>query len=185
LRIDRAAAWVLLVAGLSGARPASAGSLEYRVKAAFLYNFARFVEWPAQAFDGPEAPYAICILGQDPYGEDLDAAAGANTVQGRRIVVRRLSDAKVATDCHILFISTSERRRVPAIIEALGSAPVLTVGEDEAFTRLGGCIRFFLLENKVRLEVNLPAAERARLRVSSKLLNLARVLGKPSSPSKN
>jgi hypothetical protein len=172
---------LLLAAALVGvaARPADASSLEYRVKAAFLYNFAKFVEWPPQAFAGPQAPYTICVLGSDPFDEALDAVVGENAVQGRRLVVRRLGDLKGAASCHILFVSSSERERLKGIFGTLGDAPTLTVGEDEEFTRLGGCLRFFLEENKVRFEISLAATDRAHLKLSAKLLSLARVIGKP------
>ena len=155
------------------------------MKAAFLYNFAKFLEWPPPSFAAPDAPYAICVLGQDPFGEDLDVAAGENTVQGRRIVVKRIGDVKSASGCHILFVSNSERHKLPAIIGALSDSATLTVGEDGEFTRMGGCLRFFLAENRVRFEINLQATERARLKVSAKLLNLARVIGKASTPGKD
>jgi hypothetical protein len=100
-------------------------------------------------------------------------------VQGRRLVVRRLAKLDGAGTCHILFVSSSERARLPAILESVAAAPTLTVGEDEEFTRLGGCLRFFLAENRVRFEINLPATDRAHLKLSAKLLSLARVLGKP------
>jgi hypothetical protein len=183
LRIHRAAAFIVVVSWLVGAAggAAAAASLEYRVKAAFLYNFAKFIEWPPPAFSGPESPYSICVLGEDPFSDDLDVAVGENTVQGRRIVVRRFGDVKDAPGCHILFISSSERKKLPTILASLGAMPTLTVGEDEEFTRLGGGLRFFRLENKVRFEINLQATERARLKVSAKLLNLARVIGKPAA----
>jgi hypothetical protein len=173
---------VLLVVALVGtlSHAAAASSLEYRVKAAFLYNFAKFIEWPPEAFSGPEAPYSICVLGQDPFREDLEAAVSDNLVQGRRLVVRRLPNVKEAPACHILFVASSERERLRAILEAVEGTPILTVGEDEDFTRLGGCLRFFLLENRVRFEINLPATDRAHLKLSAKLLSLARVLGKPA-----
>jgi hypothetical protein len=181
LRLHRAAAWVVVVVGLGGARaePALGAPKEYQVKAAFLYNFAKFVEWPAGAFEKPQTPYSICVLGPDPFGEDLDIAATEN-VQGRRMMVRRLSDVKAATGCHILFVAPSERRKLGAILEALGKFPTLTVGEDEEFTRAGGCLRFYLLGNTVRFEINMQAAERAHLKVSATLLGVARVVGKPS-----
>jgi hypothetical protein len=185
LRIHRAAAWVVLVAGLAGGLPgdARAAPLEYQLKAGFLYNFAKFIEWPAAAFQKAQTPYSICVLGPDPFGEDLDVAVGEATLQGRRMVVRRLNDVKSASGCHILFVSKVEPKKLPALFQALGDAPILTVGEDDEFTRAGGSLRFFWQENKVRFEINLQATERARLKVSAKLLSLARVIGK--IPGKN
>jgi hypothetical protein len=179
--LGRLRATVPLVVALTWTIPgvSAASSLEYRVKAAFLYNFAKFIEWPPEAFSGPDAPYTICVLGQDPFNQELDAAVGANIVQGRRLTVRRLADVKGAAGCHILFVSSYERERLRAILDAVGGAPTLTVGETEDFTRLGGGLRFFLADNKVRFEISLPATDRAHLKVSAKLLSLARVVGKP------
>jgi hypothetical protein len=168
-----------VVVGLGGGIPGQARGApkEYEVKAVYLYNFAKFVEWPAAAFDKPQTPYSICVLGNDPFGELLDIAA-AESVQGRRMTVRRLGDVKNAAGCHILFVAPSERRKLGAILETLGKFPTLTVGEDEDFTRAGGCLRFFLVEDKVHFEINMQATERARLKVSAKLLSVARVVGK-------
>jgi YfiR/HmsC-like len=168
-----------VVAGLGGgiSGPARGAPKEYEVKAAYLYNFAKFVEWPAGAFDKPQTPYSICVLGTDPFGELLDIAA-AESVQGRRMTVRRLSDVKGIAGCHILYVAASERRKLPAVLESLGKFPTLTVGEDDDFVRAGGCMRFFLLGDKVRFEINVQATERAHLKVSAKLLSLARVVGK-------
>jgi hypothetical protein len=164
----------------SFARTADASSLEYRVKAAFLYNFAKFIEWPPQAFPEPQTPYTICVLGEDPFHGDLDSTTENQLVQGRKLVVRRLADMKGIPGCHILFVASSERDQLRSILDTVGDAPILTVGEDEDFIRLGGRLRFFVSENKVRFEINLAATERAHLKLSAKLLSLARVVGKPS-----
>jgi hypothetical protein len=181
LRLHRAAAWVVVLAGLGGGTPdpARAAPKEYQVKAVYLYNFAKFVEWPAMAFEKPQTPYSICVLGTDPFGEVLDIAA-AESVQGRRMTVRRIHELDGIGGCHILFVSPSERRRLAAIFEVLQKFPTLTVGEDEEFIRAGGCMRFFLLGDTVRFEINIAATDRARLKVSAKLLSLARVFGKPT-----
>jgi uncharacterized protein DUF4154 len=185
LRIHRAAAWVVVFAGLAGGLPgdARAAPLEYQVKAGFLYNFAKFIEWPAPAFAKAQTPYSICVLGPDPFGEDLDVAVGEATLHGRRLMVRRLADAKNAGGCHILFVSKTDPRKLPALLQALGNVPTLTVGENDEFIRAGGCLRFFFQGDLIRFEINLEATERARLKVSAKLLNLAKVVGKP--PGKN
>lgn len=175
-----AAVLIAALAGVAGRRgPAGAASLEYRVKAAFLLNFAKFIEWPPQAFARPDAPYVICVLGQDPFGSDLDATVAEAVVEGRRMLVRRPRDARGIPGCHILFVAPSERAHLPDILATVDSAPILTVGDDEDFTRQGGELRFYVTENRVRFEINLPAAERAHLKLSAKLLSLARVVGKP------
>jgi len=181
--LRRLRATVPLAIALVGvlAPTALASSLEYRVKAAFLYNFAKFIEWPPQTFPDAQTPYRICLLGQDPFGNDLDAAVAGNLVEGRKLEVRRLAELKGVSGCHILFVAASEREKLRAILAAVGDAPTLTVGEDEDFTRLGGGLRFFLSDNKIRFEVNLAATDRAHLKVSAKLLSLARVIGKPAA----
>jgi hypothetical protein len=180
LPIRRACLLLLAVVALAGtpAGRVAAGSLEYRVKAACLCNFLKFMDWPAETFAGPGAPYVICVLGADPFGSDLDTAA-ASAVVGRPLVVRRIGDVKAARQCHIVFVSDAERPRLTAILGALADSPVLTVGDDPQFTAMGGGLRFFLAENRVRFEINLPVLDRARLKPSANLLSLARVIGKP------
>jgi hypothetical protein len=173
-----AAAVAVALAGT--AAPVSAASLEYRVKAACLCNFFKFIVWPPRAFAGPDTPYALCVLGSDPFGSDLDATAAGASV-GRRLVVRRIDAAKAATGCHIVYVSDSERKSLPAILQALGGNPVLTVADDPDFTRLGGGLRFFIADAKVRFEINLPSVERGGLVPSAKLLSLAQVIGKPGA----
>src|SRR5580698_4584406 len=101
---------------LAAAAAAQGTTEEYRIKAAFLYNFAKFVEWPAGAFKGPDDPVAVCVLGENPFGNLLDEMVGKNTAAGRSFVVRQLADLTRAGGCHILFIGASERKRVRAIL---------------------------------------------------------------------
>jgi uncharacterized protein DUF4154 len=159
---------------IAGARAQVAD--EYQVKAAFMYNFAKFVEWPPQAFKTSTDPIAICIVGQSPFGSALDAAVSGKTVEGRTFLVRHLSDEQPSTGCQILFVSTSEHRRVHAILDAIKTGGVLTVGETETFASEGGVINFKIESGKVRLQVNVDAAEQAKLRISSKLLSLAQIV---------
>lgn len=173
-----------MVAGLAGGLPGDArAATEYQIKAGFLYNLAKFIEWPAPAFEKPQTPYSVCVLGPDPFGELLDVVVGEGTLHGRRMVVRRLTEIKNVTGCHILFVSRLDPKKLPALFQAVAGSPTLTVGETEDFIRAGGCLRFFTTqENKesmVRFEINLQATERAQLKVSAKLLTLARVVGKP------
>ena len=146
---------------------------EYQVKAAFLYNFAKFVEWPADAFKDPRAPVMLGIVGEDPFGETLDAMVSGKTVNGRGVVVRRFQHGEDLRGCHILFISSSERKRRARILESVKGSAVLTVGEMDQFVQSGGAIGLLLEENKVRFEINVGAAARARLKISAKLLALA------------
>jgi hypothetical protein len=149
---------------------------EYQVKAAFLYNFTKFVEWPAEAFKDPNAPIIIGVVGEDPFGSILDQIVSGKTVNGRRLVIKRVSEARGLKTCHVLFISSSERNRLSPIIGSLNGSSVLTIGDMERFAQQGGMINLFIDEGKVRFEINVGVAERARLKISSKLLSLARVV---------
>jgi len=152
--------------------PAAEDAGEYPLKAAFLLNFARFVEWSGlPAAD--EASLALCILGRDPFGAALDLVEG-KPVRSRRLVVKRIKAVADAPGCQVLFVSASERARLPEILAALGSAPVLTVSDQEDFVHAGGMIGFLTLDDRIRFDVNLAAAQRASLQLSSQLLKLAR-----------
>ncbi len=149
------------------------------VKAAFLYNFTKFVEWPAASFPEARSPLKLCILGEDPFGKTLKALIEEG-VGGHPVTLLRLDSLNDPVACHVLFISRSERDRLPRIFGVLHDAPVLTVGETPGFVDQGGMINFLLEGSKVRFEINQEAAERAGLRISSKLLALAkRVKGRP------
>lgn len=149
---------------------------EYQVKAAFLYNFAKFVEWPPGTFAKSSDPIGICIAGQNPFGSTLEDMVQGKKVGGRAFVVRQLSDTQQAGSCQILFIATADGRRTRAWMEALKGFGVLTVGETSDFTAQGGIISFRLEGERVRIQVALEAADHARLRISSKLLSLAQIV---------
>ena len=170
-------AWPALVLGFlaSGICLAQAFN-EYQVKAAFLYTFAKFVEWPPQAFSKPTAEIAICVLGDDPFGNYLDDAVRNKTVSDRRLAVYRLNGPPAGNDCQILFIAASERHRMPALLASMGTRGILTVGDTAEFTAQGGVIGLRLDGERIRLSVNLPAAEKAKLRISSRLLSLATII---------
>lgn len=169
-----------LACGAGPARAAPATSSEYEVKAAFLYNFAKFVEWPPDAFARGGTPLVIGVLGEDPFGSVLDGIVRGKQVQGRPVVVRRFATVEEAAASHVLFISPSEDERLAPVLARLRQAPVLTVGETERFAERGGVIGLRLEGGRVRFDVNVDAAQRARLGVSSQLLKLARVVrGEP------
>ena len=149
---------------------------EYQVKAAFLYSFARFVEWPSQAFARPSSDIAICVLGEDPFGTYLEDAVRNKAVNERPLALYRLSALPAGNECHILFIASSERHRLPALLASIGSRAILTVGETAEFTTQGGVIGLRLDGERIRLSVNLTTAEKARLRISSRLLSLATIV---------
>jgi len=146
---------------------------EYHVKALFLYNFAKFVDWTPAT---PTDTICVGILGDDPFGDVLDQTVAGKTVNGRSFVVRRLKRYEDAKVCQIVFVSGSEKKRLHAILNGLGSFGVLTVGEMEGFAAHGGVINFEIAGGKVRFEVNVDAAERAGLKLSSKLLSLATIV---------
>jgi|SRR5579872_372442 len=146
---------------------------EYPVKAAFLFNFAKFVEWPADAFKSPADPIAICVLGQNPFGTALEDVVRGKTVANRTFVVRGISNAQQATTCQIVFVSASERKHFRFLLDGLKERSILTVGEGDDFTASGGIINFKLKDERVRIEIDPGAAGRAGLHISSKLLSLA------------
>jgi hypothetical protein len=146
---------------------------EFELKAAFLYKFASFVEWP---HDPRNVPISICVVGQDPFGGALDRVVQGQTINGREFVIRRLKSGEAMGDCHIAFISGSDRKRLRAALDRLQGAPVLTVGDIPTFCENGGVINFGVLDNRVQLEINPSAAERAGLQLSSRLLSLAKII---------
>lgn len=168
---------LLLCATLAGHRLVAAAPLnEYAVKAAFLYQFTRFVEWPPSMFPDAEAPLVVGVLGHDPFGDHLRAATQGRTAYGRPIVVRSVRHGEQLRQCHVLFVSASEEGRIPDVLRTVGTAGVLTVGDSPGFAEAGGTMNFVIEASRVKLEVNIGAAERARVRISSKLLTLARIV---------
>jgi hypothetical protein len=157
------------------AQAGEAGIEEYQVKAAFLFNFAKFVEWPAQAFKNANEPIEICVLGPNPFGSSLDQAVQGKMVGHRTFVVREVLDAQQASDCHIVFVSAAGWTRSRAVLGDIKKCCILTVGETGEFIDGGGMINLRLENARVRVEINPDAAERARLRISSKLLSLAEI----------
>lgn len=166
----------------AGGRADAADDLESQVKAAFLYNFAKFVEWPADAFEGPTDPMTLCVAGDDPFGESLEGVVRGETLNGRPLIVHRTRELHEIRDCHVVFVPSSERGRQERILDVLRNRGVLTVGEADGFLNGGGIIRFVLEQNKVRFDINLQAAETSGLKLSSKLLRLARTVHAPEGP---
>jgi len=149
---------------------------EYEIKAAFLYNFAKFVEWPASALAGPKQDLSICVLGPDPFGHYLDDAVVDKTIAGHPIAVTRSRLPQDLPACHILFVSASQGFSLADLLSKLRGKSVLVVGESEDFAISGGAIQLVLEGNHVRFVINPDAAERAGLKISSKLLALAVVV---------
>ena len=146
-------------------------NLEYKVKAAYLYNFTKFVSWPES---NPGDPLNICILGEDPFGYAVDLLEN-KTARGRPVVVIYMQDID-NHDCQVIFISRSEADRLASILQLLANQPVLTVSDIDGFAMKGGCIRLQVVNGKVRFNVNILAARQARLEMSAKLLELARMV---------
>jgi hypothetical protein len=170
----RAAAILLSLASTALGGPADeAPASEYQVKAAFIYNFAKFIEWPRRAEEGA---FVITVLGEDPFGAILDDTLRGKTVNKQKIMIRRVARAEDIGDSRILFISDSEREKLPRILKQLARAAILTVGEMDHFAERGGIIRFKTDKQRIRLEINVVVAEQAQLRISSELLKLARIV---------
>jgi len=187
-RLRRRRIVVVLAVGMSTAAaraqsdaPVRTAPTEYEVKAAFLYNFARFVEWPADTFRNAQEPFVIAVLGRDPFGAVLDGTVSGKTVLGRRIEVHRASRVEEARDAQIVFVCASERATMPVLLKALERPGLLTVGEVDGFAEQGGAINFTMQGRKVRFEINPTTAEQARLKMSSQLLKLATLVTGPKS----
>jgi len=173
----------VLLAGISWrAQAQQPKASEFQVKAAYLYNFGRFVEWPDRPDrpDRPERnapassdPFEICVLGADPFGPTLDATLARETIAGKSVAAKRISRPQDIDDCRILFISSSEQDHLKEVLMALDKASVLTVSDIPRFSQRGGMIGFILDGNRVRFDVNLASAQDARLTLSSELLKVA------------
>jgi hypothetical protein len=158
----------------------TAAPSEYQVKAVFLYNFSRFVEWPASAFAGPDAPFVVGVYGHDPFGADLDEVVRGETAAGRPLIVRRVQTAAEAATCQILFIHQSEDKRISEVIDALDHQSTLTVSDVDGATQRGVMIRLVTEKGRVRLRVNVESARAAQLTISSNLLRSAEIVSAAS-----
>jgi uncharacterized protein DUF4154 len=159
--------------GLSPVRAELSSLPEYQVKAAFLYNFIKFVDWPGDGSASAGSPICLGMLGRDSFGDALETVRG-KTAKGRKIVTtyyRRVEDVK---ECDVLFISASEKGRLAHILRHLQNSHILTVADQEGFCEAGGMINLIAVKNKVTFEINVEAASRARLRISSQLIKLAK-----------
>ncbi|MGO4884180.1 MAG: YfiR family protein [Bryobacteraceae bacterium] len=181
----------LLVVGISLAAAAQSQSVtaeahsESEIKSAMLYNFAKFVEWPEGALGGAGTPLVAGVVGDTVMVSALEETLRNRTVDGHPLRVRRLSSAADLKICAILLVGSSDRTEIAKILQSVGQRPILTIGEDSEFSRLGGIIAFVREGNRVRFEINLDAAERARFQVSSKLLRLAMIWRESSMAGRN
>lgn len=161
----------LLLGALVTETRAQAISKEYQVKAAFLYNFTKFVDWPPQRFATDTSPIVIAVLGKNPFQQELAGLVKGRSVNGRLIDVRAVRSADELASAHIVFVGAGEEALLPPSI--FGRPGVLTVGESTEFTRRGGVITFVLVEEKVRFEINQGSGQEAGLKLSGQLLKLA------------
>jgi uncharacterized protein DUF4154 len=148
---------------------------EYALKAVFLYNFCRFIEWPKSAFVAPNEPIVIGVIGEDPFGSLLREAVQGETSRGRAIQIEHYNKSDSIGHCHLLFVSRSEAGRVEKILAAVSGRSVVTVGENDVFLDRGGMIALTADRNRVRLHINPTMLRAASLDVSSKLLRVAEV----------
>ena len=146
------------------------------MKAAFLFHFAQFIEWPEEAFKDAGSPLTYCTLGEDPFHGALDTSLGGKTIGARPMRVLHFKPSQEVQGCQVLFLGAAEKQLIPATLASLKERPVLTVGESERFAANGGMIGFLVENNKIRFEVNLEAAERSKLKISSRLLSLAKTV---------
>ena len=150
--------------------------VEYPVKLAFLYNFTKFIEWPPGSYRDPGAPLAICIVGRDPFGADIEGDLRTRIVGTHPVELLTLKTTDSLTACHMVFVPVTEEDQANKIVKDLKGSSTLTVGETEGFAELGGIINLTVAGNKVHFEVNQLAAQRAGLKISSKLLSLAKIV---------
>ena len=156
---------------------------EYQVKAKYLYNLARFVDWPEHTFADSNSSYIIGILGEDPFGIDLEKTVEGKKVKGRNFSVKRFKNCTHLEFCHILFINLGNPRKLHEAIKKIDDKNILTVGDTENFAHNGGIINFIIKEKKIRFQVNLQAAETSDIQISSKILRQADIIGNQSPES--
>ena len=161
----------------AAAAPGPAGTApEYQLKAVFLFNFAQFVEWPAQAQPDPKTPLVIGVLGDDPFGAYLDDLVRGERIGDHPLVIRRSHRAEELTDCHIVFVCRSAAKDLDKILARLRGLSLLTVSDLDGFTRQGGMVRFAMENGKIRLRINVEAARVSDLKISSKILRPATIV---------
>jgi hypothetical protein len=153
-----------------------ARATEYDLKAAFLYNFTQFVQWPENAFSAPDSAFQLCLIGEDPFGRVLDETVTSEFVGKHPIVVRRIRDVENTPACHLAFVSAKSNIPFEVVLETIQDHPVLLVGEDPDSAEKGGTIALRVVNRRIRLTVNLSAARAANLRISSKLLRLSTIV---------
>jgi hypothetical protein len=170
-----------LMLGLCAGATAAAAEVsqapnEYTVKAAFLYNFALYTEWPPDAFRAPEAPLTICVMAAERAEDLLNVATPGRRIKGREVVARQIEWNQGVTGCHVIFLGASHTRRVGELLQMVGNQPVLTVCDSAAAAERGCTIGFIVSDSRVGFDINTAAASKARVTISSRVLALARKL---------
>ncbi len=150
--------------------------LEYRVKAAQLYFFAKFTQWPAKAIGDASQPISFVILGKDPFGDALEKNIKGKTIKGHQTVIHRIQKLDDLKKCHILFVCASEKKNGAKILDTIKNRNILTVGDFEGFAEQGGIINFIKIKNNVRFEINVDASNRAKLKINAQVLGLAKIV---------
>jgi len=170
------AVFCTLLAWSRTAQSQSDADAEYRVKLAFLYHFAQFIQWPPEAFHDRAAPLTLCVAGQNPFRGEIEQELRGRVVNGHPVEIKKLRPNDDPKACHMVFVPASERKQAEKLLAALKGSSTLTVGETQGFADLGGIINLTLDQNKLRFEVNLDAATQTQLKISSKLLALAKIV---------
>lgn len=153
------------------------GESEGPVKAAFLFNFARYVEWPPAAFEGESSPIRLCVMGASAFDEVVSATVSGRSVGLRPVAVEKVASLEEAAGCHLLFLEAGVEVPGPVVAERLGGVAVFTISDQPGFAAAGGVANFILVDQKIRFEINPSAARRAGLKISSSLLRLAKRVG--------
>jgi hypothetical protein len=171
------------VASPQGGQPS-----EYQLKAAFLFNFAKFIEWPEKSFGSADSAFKVCVIGQDPFGQALEVSLLGKTMGSRAVQIMRFPSSTglaEARRCQIVFISASEKNHYHEVIESFSGTDDLLVGDADGFAASGGEIEFVVEDNHIRFAINPEATERANLKISSKLLALAKIVHDGSNNGKS
>jgi hypothetical protein len=154
----------------------SSGVAEYDVKATFLYDFAKFVDWPANTTASNRSPFVLCIVGADPFGSALDRIVRGQRIDQHEILIRRVRNSDDLTICQIAFVSRAENKNLPVILDRLKASSTLVVGDAQDFARRGGGIQLYLEDNAVHFSINVDSVQRSHLAISSNVLALATIV---------
>lgn len=175
-RLIACAALILSLVGMRVRAQAQVRSEEYRLKLVFLYNLAKFVEWPADAFPSPKSPLNLCVIGLNPFDRELEQQLAERSINGHPYLTRTAQASDDLSACHIIFLPAGSDHSLSAILKREGGSSTITVGESARFARRGGTVNFVLEGSRLRFEVNIDATQRTRSRISSRFLVLAKIV---------